>query len=271
MAVTLDKVTFSYGKSLVLNNISARFEPGQIVAVCGPNGAGKSTLIKCINRILPFKGCITMAGEDLSTLNMSEISRRIGYVPQDNTQVFSVSVFDMVMMGRRPYIGWKSREKDRKRVMAVLEMMGLSEFGFRDFNQLSGGQQQKVIIARALAQEPDILLLDEPTSNLDLGHQLEVMALMRRLAADKKILVVMSVHDLNLAAGYADTLLMLKKGRVVCSGRPGDIITPETIRSLYGVVAEVKALRKRPYIIPLYKEKTNEHLLDRTYPDLCGG
>ncbi|EMS81315.1 ABC transporter ATP-binding protein [Desulfotignum phosphitoxidans] len=256
MEVRLEKVAFSYGKSMVLDGISIRLEPGNIVAVCGPNGAGKSTLIKCINRILSFKGTILISEKDINTLKMTQISQQVGYVPQDNAQVFSISVFDMVMMGRRPYIGWRSREKDREKVLEILELLGLSHLGFRDFNQLSGGQQQKVIIARALAQEPDVLLLDEPTSSLDLGHQLEVMELIQSLVAEKNILVVMSVHDLNLAAWYADQIIMLKECKVACSGVPGDIITPENILSIYGVVAQVKIEQEKPYIIPLHKVKT---------------
>lgn len=251
MEVNLEKVEFSYGKTIVLDGISIQLKPGCILAVCGPNGAGKSTLIKCMNRILPFKGRILMARKDINTLKMSQIARQVGYVPQDNSQIFSISVFDMVMMGRRPYIGWRSREQDREKVLEILELMGISHLGLREFNQLSGGQQQKVIIARALAQDPDVLLLDEPTSSLDLGHQLEVMALMRTLADKKQMLVVMSVHDLNLAAGYADQVMMLKSGRVVCSGKPVEVITPETILSIYGVVAKVKTELQRPYIIPL--------------------
>nr|WP_321396388.1 ABC transporter ATP-binding protein [uncultured Desulfobacter sp.] len=251
MDVCLENVQFSYGKSMVIDGISIGLEPGNIIAVCGPNGAGKSTLIKCINRILPFKGRILISQKDVNTLKMSQISKQVGYVPQDNTQVFSISVFDMVMMGRRPYIGWRSREKDREKVLEILELLGLSHLGFRDFNQLSGGQQQKVIIARALAQEPDVLLLDEPTSNLDLGHQLEVMALMQSLVDEKKILVIMSVHDLNLAAWYADQILMLKDGKIICSGEPATVMTPETILSIYGVVANVKIENGKPYIIPL--------------------
>ena len=256
MEVCLEKVAFSYGKLMVLDGISIRLEPGNIVAVCGPNGAGKSTLIKCINRILPFQGTILISDTNINTLKMSQVSKQVGYVPQDNAQVFSISVFDMVMMGRRPYIGWRSREQDREKVLEILVLLGLSHLGFRDFNQLSGGQQQKVIIARALAQEPDVLLLDEPTSSLDLGHQLEVMALIQSLVAEKNILVVMSVHDLNLAAWYADQIIMLKNGKVVCSGIPTDVMTPENILSIYGVVAQVKIEHEKPYIIPLHKVKT---------------
>lgn len=258
MDIRLEKLAFNYGKSFVLNGISTRLEPGRIVAVCGPNGAGKSTLIKCINRILPSKGRILLSEKDINTLKMPQISKLLGYVPQDNTQVFSITVFDMVMMGRRPHIGWRSRKEDREKVLDVLEVMGLSHLGLRDFNQLSGGQQQKVIIARALVQEPEVLLLDEPTSSLDLGHQLEVMALMQCLAAEKKMLVVMSVHDLNLAAWYADQILMLKNGQVTCSGTPVEVMTPENILAVYGVVAQVKTEQQRPYVIPLQTARKNE-------------
>lgn len=251
MQLRLEKVRFTYGNRLVLDNISLKLEPGKIVAICGPNGVGKSTLLKCINRILPSRGSIFLKDREVKTLKRLWIARQVGYVPQETAQVFSISVFEMVMMGRRPYLGWQSRSQDREKVFEILALMGISDLGLRDFNQLSGGQQQKVIIARALAQEPEILLLDEPLASLDLGHQLEVMALMQQLASDQKMLVIMTVHDLNLAAWYADQILMVREGNILCAGDPSTVLTPETIWSVYGVAAKVKTEEGRPYVIPL--------------------
>jgi len=143
-----------------------------------------------------------------------EIAKEMGYVPQTTARVFPATVFDTVLMGRRPHLGWKSSEEDIDKVLEVLELLGIMEFSMRDFNEISGGQQQKVLIARALAQEADVLLLDEPTSNLDIRHQLEVMDIMKGIVKKKGISAIVAIHDLNLASRYTDRLLMMNGGRI---------------------------------------------------------
>jgi len=245
-------VEFGYNSTLVLEGVSMDLDSSEIVGIVGPNGAGKSTLIRCIDRILlPGGGTILLDENDISNMTRMEIAKRMGYVPQTTTRVFPATVFDTVLMGRRPHLGWKSSEEDVDKVLEILELLGIMEFAMRDFNEISGGQQQKVLIARALAQEADILLLDEPTSNLDIRHQLEVMEIMTNIVHKKKISAVMAIHDLNLAARYTSRILMLNGGRIFAAGNPESVLTEENIRRAYGVEALVKSDGERPYIIPV--------------------
>ncbi|MGM0452172.1 MAG: ABC transporter ATP-binding protein [Thermodesulfobacteriota bacterium] len=251
MELKLRDVKFQYASQPVINKVSIEIAESEVAAICGPNGVGKSTLIKCINRILKADGSIRIGDQEVSDMKMVQIARHIGYVPQDIASVFSVTVFEMVLMGRRPHIGWKSSKTDEAFVIGILKLLEIEDIALRDFNELSGGQKQKVILARALAQNPDILLMDEPTSNLDLRHQLEVMELLKSLATEKKISVVMAVHDLNLASRYADKIIMMKEGRIYSAGDAETVLTPDNISSVYGVVAEVKHELGKPYVIPL--------------------
>jgi iron complex transport system ATP-binding protein len=245
-------VEFGYNSTLVLEGISMDLDRSEIIGIVGPNGAGKSTLIRCIDRILtPGGGTILLDETDISTLSRMEIARKMGYVPQTTTRVFPATVFDTVLMGRRPHLGWKSSEEDVDKVLEILELLGIMEFAMRDFNEISGGQQQKVLIARALAQEADILLLDEPTSNLDIRHQLEVMEIMTNIVRKKGISAVMAIHDLNLASRYTSRILMMNGGRIFAAGDPESVLTSENIRRAYGVEAMVKSDGERPYIIPV--------------------
>jgi iron complex transport system ATP-binding protein len=245
-------VEFGYNSTPVLEKISMDLDRSEMVGVVGPNGAGKSTLIRCIDRILtPRGGTILLDENDLSKMTRMEIARRMGYVPQTTTRVFPATVFDTVLMGRRPHLGWKSSDDDVDRVLEILELLGIMEFAMRDFNEISGGQQQKVLIARALAQEADVLLLDEPTSNLDIRHQLEVMDIMKGIVRKKGISAIVAIHDLNLASRYTDRLLMMNGGRIFAAGDPESVLTVENIRQAYGVEALVKSDGERPYIVPV--------------------
>jgi len=175
----------------------------------------------------------------------------MGYVPQSLEGVFPASVIDTVLMGRRPYLGWKSSKEDLDCVLEVLELLGITEFAMRDIKEISGGQQQKVLIARALAQKANILLLDEPTSNLDIRHQLEVMGIIKNIVKNKGISAIMALHDLNLASRYADRIIMMKEGKIFAVGNPASVLTVENIKEVYGVRALVKDDGEGPYIIPL--------------------
>lgn len=251
MRLKIKDLEFDYASRPVLKDINFNLCAGEITAICGPNGVGKSTFLKCINRLLKPRGKIWLGDHDLGRMNMRNVARHIGYVPQRINNIFSVTVFEMVLMGRCPHIGWNSSEADREKVISILNLMGLEEYALSDFNQLSGGQQQKVIISRALAQEPDILLLDEPTSSLDLKHQLEVMELLKGLVAERNISVIMAVHDLNLASRYADKIIMMKDGRIYSAGSSSEVLTCEVILSVYAVIAVVREEAGRPYVIPI--------------------
>lgn len=252
MKLKVNNIEFAYNSIPVLENISMELNCSEVLGIVGPNGTGKSTLIRCIDHILnPKRGSIFLDEQDISKMTRMEIARKIGYVPQSIEGVFPASVIDTVLMGRRPYLGWKSSKEDLDYVLEVLELLGLMEFSMRDINEISGGQQQKVLIARALAQKADLLLLDEPTSNLDIRHQLEVMEIMKNIVKNKGISAIMALHDLNLASRYADRIIMMKGGKIFAAGNPASVLTVENIKQVYGVRALVTDNGERPYIIPI--------------------
>ena len=249
----VNDLEFYYSSAHILKDVTMELAESEMLGIVGPNGAGKSTLIRCIDRILkPRQGTILLDGEDLKSMVMIDVARRIGYVPQTSARTFPTTVFDTVLMGRRPHLEWRSSDTDVTKVAEVMRLMEIEDLAMRDFNELSGGQQQKVLIARALAQEADTLLLDEPTSNLDIQHQLEVMEIIKDLVATKNVSAIMAVHDLNLASRYTDRVIIMKEGRIVDAGDPADVLTPANIRSVYNVEAEVISRNgERPYIIPV--------------------
>jgi iron complex transport system ATP-binding protein len=194
-------------------------------------------------------------GRDIESIGLKELAKLMGYVPQNTRNIFPFTVFDVVLMGRRPYIRWNLGKKDKELVASILEYLGIGHLGMRYFNELSGGEQQKVIIARALAQQPDILLLDEPTSSLDIKHQLEIMCILRRLAQSNHFSVIISIHDLNLACRFADRVLMIKKGSIFAVGTPESVVTEQNIESVYGIKSTVtKSVLGKPQVLPLESE-----------------
>ena len=235
--IDIKSLSFSYSSHMILDDINLAVQDSEIVSLVGPNGSGKTTLIKCIDRILMPKGSIFLNGRDIKSLSRQEIARTIGYVPQSSSSPLSTTVFDTVLMGRKPHISWQVSDADLEKVAEVLELLQLEDLAMRDFSQLSGGQKQKVLIARALAQEPAILLLDEPTSNLDMRHQLEVMEIVRDLVHEKKISAVMAIHDLNLASRFSDKLAMLVKGKIYALGTPGSLLSAENMAYVFGIEA----------------------------------
>ena len=260
--IRIRDVEFSYASVPILKNICMEVAESEILGIIGPNGAGKSTLLRCIDRILsPQKGTIFLNEQDISKMSRLEIAKRMGYIPQSTTQVFPATVFETVLMGRRPHISWRCNERDVEKVLEVLHLLDLEGLAMRDINELSGGQQQKVLIARALVQEPDVLLLDEPTSNLDIKHQLEVMDIIKEIARKKGISAIMAIHDLNLAARYADRLIMMKDGMIYAAGEHFSVLTPENIREVYGVEVEVSKHNGRPFVIPLKPTTVTTSLL----------
>lgn len=249
--ITIMDLTFSYNSHKILEDLNIVVGDSEVLSLVGPNGSGKTTLIKCIDRILKPKGSILLDGKEIESMSRQDVAKQIGYVPQSSSTPLATTVFDTVLMGRRPHIGWRVQDADLEKVAEVLERLHLEDLAMRDFSQLSGGQKQKVLIARALAQEPSILLLDEPTSNLDMLHQLEVMETVSRLVKEKKISAVMAIHDLNLASRYSDKLVMLKNGRVYAAGEPESLLNEANIGKVYGIEAMVMNAVGRPYIVPL--------------------
>ena len=244
-------LAFSYAQVQVLKGVNLVVDTKEILGVLGPNGAGKSTLLKCIDRILsPQKGSVLLDGQDIKKLTRLELAKKIGYIPQGLSHVFSATVFDTVLMGRRPHLNWRTSEEDAEKVLDTLHMLHIEDLAMRDINELSGGQMQKVFIARALTQEPDLLLLDEPTSNLDIRHQLEVMHTIKSIVKKKGISAIMAIHDLNLAARYADRIVMMNSGTIFSDGAPAAVLTRDNIKQVYGVDAEVNYNNGKLYIVP---------------------
>lgn len=245
-------VSFSYNQHLALEDISVTVEKGSIVSLVGPNGSGKTTLIKCINRILkPNTGSITIDERDIKEMKLVELAKTFGYVPQVQVSFFPFTVFDAVLLGRRPYIKWGVRSSDKEIVSKLLAQVGIEHLAFRHFNELSGGERQKVVISRALAQEPDILLLDEPTSSLDIKHQLEILDIVKSIAEEKDVTVIISIHDLNLASRFSDKIILMNKGKVFANKTPEEVITVENIRKVFGVDVKIDDFSGKPYTIPI--------------------
>ena len=250
--LSIHKLNFRYKNIKALEGVGLKLNKGEILSIVGPNGAGKTTLLKCIVQIVkPDNGAILIDGKDASRMKRLDLARSIGYVPQSSPSKFPITVFDAVLMGRRPYIAWKPSQKDLEVVAALLRSMGLEDMALRDYDQLSGGQKQKVLLARAFAQDTDYLLLDEPTSNLDLRHQMEVMEMISGMVKRKGAAAMLAMHDLNLASRFSDTIVMLNAGKIFCTGEPSQVITVENIKSVYGVEARINRNSGYPYILPI--------------------
>lgn len=252
MILYIDGISFSYGSYPVLNGVNMKVEPGQVVSIVGPNGSGKSTFMRCLTRILkPQKGKVFLDGREISRINSRELAKLMGYVPQSVGEAFSYTVLETVLLGRKPRMDWSVGDQDLEKVAQVLEFMDLEILADRTIDELSGGQKQRVFIARALAQEPNVFLFDEPTSSLDIKHQLEVLSLVQYLAHRERRHVIMVLHDLNLAARFSHLLVMLKKGMVYAAGSPEEVLTEENIKAVYDVRAKIIKSSSGPLMVPL--------------------
>ncbi len=229
MNLEVSNIRFSYNSLPVLSDVSFTLEPGQIVCLLGVNGAGKSTLLKCLNRILhPQAGTVMADGEDLLKISRNRIARLIGYMPQRHPDT-QLTVFEAILMGRKPHIKWSLGPEDYAVVEDTIEQTGIAHLAMHRVCDLSGGEIQKVIIARALAQSPKVLLLDEPTSNLDLKNQHDVMRLVYNIVKTKMLYTIIAIHDLNMALRYADRFILLKEGRIYGVYSKNEL-SPEMIR-----------------------------------------
>lgn len=249
MKIRIHDIEFSYNGTPALSGVTGSIAKGDFVALVGPNGSGKSTLIKCINGILKIrKGTVLIDEQTLPSIRPETLARHMGYVPQNEPRNLPLTVFDTVLLGRKPYINWKPAANDLEVTAQVIKALHLENLSMKDVSKLSGGQQQTVFIARALAQEPDVLLLDEPTANLDLRHQIEVMELLKKLS-EKGLTVIIAIHDINIAARYAGSLMMLKEGRIFAQGGK-EIVNQENIERLYGIKVHILQNGNHIYIVP---------------------
>lgn len=256
MKIFVENLHFSYGKEKILNNTTLQVHKGELVSIVGPNGTGKSTFVKCINGLLKTKtGNIEIDRIDIKRMDRKQIAKRVSYVPQSSRIIFNLSVFDMVLFGRRPHNTFQTSREDKIKVLKALRILKIEHLAMKNYNHLSGGQQQKVIIARALAQESGIILLDEPISNLDIRHQLEVMDTIRTIVDEAAVSVVMVVHDLNIASQYSDRVVMMNNGEIFADGLTEEVLTKKNIAAIYGVDVNLVHHDEKTYIIPLKVQK----------------
>jgi iron complex transport system ATP-binding protein len=230
------------GPLWALKELSFDIKAGEFVGIVGPNGSGKTSLLKLLGKVLrPQAGAIRLYGRDLATIPQVEVARTVAMVPQEHHQVFPFTVLETVLMGRHPHHGstWRDgfsweNEKDLDIAMEAMEATDVAHLHDRAVTELSGGERQRCLIARALAQAPQVLLLDEPTAFLDLPHQIEISTLLRRLADRQGLTLLLISHDLNIAGQYADRMLMLKEGTLFAAGMPEEVIRPDILKAVYG-------------------------------------
>ena len=266
----IENLSFAYDEEDVIKNISLDIDKGEFVGIIGPNGSGKTTLLRLLNKILKGKkGHIYYKGQILDKVEQKQISREVGFIPQETFINFPFTVSEIVMMGRYPYIGMFGFEgkKDIDIVHQCLKITDLTDMGNRLYNDLSGGEKKRVIIARALAQEPESLLLDEPTSALDIKYEIEVYNLIKRLNQNQKITIIIVTHNINFAILYCSRLILMKDGNIYKMGFPLEIIKPDIIKEVYGIDVKVNydIDTGAPYLFPIKvtDEKNNKLLFEK--------
>lgn len=235
--------------NVILEDLGFSLGQGEILAILGPNGVGKTTLLRCINAMVrPWSGTVRVADRNVFQLNSEEIARHQAFVAQ-RSEAGRMTTFDAVLLGRKPHLRWKTSEEDLLKTAGVLRRLGLEHLALRHLDEMSGGELQKVCIARALVQEPRVLLLDEPTSSLDLKNQLEILETIRRVVREHALAAVLTMHDLNLALRFADRFLFLRQGRVFAQGKMAEV-SAEMVSAVYGVEVEIVLHRGRPLVVP---------------------
>jgi iron complex transport system ATP-binding protein len=235
--IEVHSISFRYHEAWVLQEVSFRVEKGEFVGVIGPNGSGKTTLLKLLHRLLaPQRGEILFELVPMKKMDRRDIAKRIAVVAQETQLLFPFSVIETVLMGRSPYLGRLlfESEKDLEIARKAMEWTKILPFSERPVEELSGGERKRVFIARALAQEPDVILLDEPTANLDIQHQIEFLDLILTLNRERGLTIVMASHDMNIASEFCDRLILLQEGRIYQMGTPEKVVTKENIESVYG-------------------------------------
>lgn len=256
-AVQLEQVSFAYSDGLVLQDIDLSIDEGGMVGLIGPNGSGKTTLLKLISGILrPTQGKIHLDGLSLKQLKRRKVAQRVAMVPQQFHMPFAFRVEEVVMLGRTPFLRMLSDGGGRERDIAsqAMEAAGIKHLEQRFFNELSSGECQKVVLAMALAQQPRLMLLDEPTAHLDISHQVEILELVKSLNEDG-LTIISAIHDLNLASLYFQRLVLLREGRIVADGTPTEVLTPDSIQEVFSASVQVEQHPQAnvPHIVVLLK------------------
>ena len=244
MQLDIDGVGFSYPSREVLKEISFKASPGEVIGIIGQNGCGKTTLLKCINTTLKnTKGVVSIDGTDVQTLSKKQIAQSIGFVMQTTNTTFPFTVYETILMGRysrKSAFDSDNTEEDTKIVFEAMKDTGVLKFADRDIDELSGGERRRVMIARALVQEPEILLLDEPTLHLDINHQFDLMDLITKLAKERGLLIIIVTHDLIFAARYCSRVIAIEHGLIAAAGTAREVITPENMKRFFEIEVEVK-------------------------------
>ncbi len=244
MELNIEGVGFSYPSREVLKEVDFKAGKGEVVGIIGQNGCGKTTLLKCINTTLKqTKGVITLDGTDVQTFTKKQIAQSMGFVMQTTNTTFPFTVYETILMGRysrKDTFSSDDSEEDTRIVYEAMRDTGVLKFADRDIDELSGGERRRVMIARALVQEPEILLLDEPTLHLDINHQFDLMDLITRLSKERGLLIIIVTHDLIFAARYCDRIIAIENGLIASAGTAREVITPENMRRLFEIEAEVK-------------------------------
>jgi len=269
-------VDFSYGTREVLKGITVALEGGEFIGLMGPNGSGKTTLLKVMNNVLkPKRGTVMIDEMEVSKLKVKDMAKLFGVVSQEYETSFSFTALDVVLMGRNPYLSRLRGESKRDYEIAIksMELTNTLHLADRPFNELSGGEKQRIMIARALAQEPKIMLLDEPTSHLDVSSQIEILELLKKLCNEKGLLIIAVIHDFNLAAYYCDKIIFMKDGCIYAIGKPEEVLTSKNIEEVFGVKASIHRhpMTGAIYVTPLPIFKTISAKREKRVHVVCGG
>lgn len=251
MSLEVDQLCFSYGSTTVLNRISFDCQRAEVFGILGANGAGKSTLLKCMLRILTAtSGDVKLDGQDLALMSHRDRARAMSYIPQSLIAAPGLSVFQAVLLGRVPRFRWRPQTEDLSRVEETLRELGIESLSERIVTSLSGGERQKVLIARSLCMDTPVLLFDEMTNSLDLRHQIEILDHLHRRTKEQGLISVLILHDLNLASLYCDRVLLLKAGRCRAVGTPQEVLSEQQLDATYGIRPLVLSHNEELYVLP---------------------
>jgi iron complex transport system ATP-binding protein len=275
LILKVNEIECSYGSVKVLNGLTFSIERGSFTGIIGPNGSGKSTLLKSLSRVLkPVKGAVLLDETDLYSQDTKEVAKKMAVVPQETAVSFSFTVKDVVIMGRSPHLGLFQNEGEKDFAVArlAMELTDTIHLADRLITAISGGERQRVIIAKALAQEPKIILLDEPTSHLDINHQIEILSLLKRLNRENNLTIIAVFHDLNLASQYCDRLVLMKGGSIFTLGEPEEVLTTDNIKDVYSasVLVRKHPVTGRPSVI-LLSQDSQPGLKQGRVHVVCGG